>query len=373
MKQAEQILNKPQPVAGRTLNTSSISRKIGVASAEVTTEVAALLGTSRAVNILFGEKHEELSSNEIAHTLAIVLGMKGFHGLVTIKDAKKGIVENEGKEYNFETDFTKQKGEYTETPMEKQDAKKNKKKAIKEENIEDIPFVEVHESREKEFADPSSNTENTRSTETAQVLLQNKKSETKPEMESTNPQRSEAEQKANELLKNIEKTPEKYPEKEQILESKLKEPEKIKTEQEAVDVLNSLEKEINNKKIPDAKAENILEKLTERYRKLSESMKKSPSILEKIKSLINTLIAKIGISKQTQTLTKMQTGEFKMPKNIENLPKKDLDMVMQANLMQENLPKFKKVAEFLDGGFVGKEWLISSLGFIPLLGNIGVT
>lgn len=185
----------------------------------------------------------------------------------------------------------------------------------------------------------------------------------KPEKREREEKEKEKEE-ANELLNNVEKP---------TFELKLKEPEKIKNEQEAVDVLNSLEKEINNKKIPDAKAENILEKLTERYRKLSESMKKSPSILEKTKSLINTLIAKIGISKQTQTLTKMQTGEFKMPKNIENLPKKDLDMVMQANLMQENLPKFKKVAEFLDGGFVGKEWLISSLGFIPLLGNIGVT
>ena len=238
MKQAEQILNKPQPVAGRTLNTSSISRKIGVASAEVTTEVAALLGTSRAVNILFGEKHEELSSNEIAHTLAIVLGMKGFHGLVTIKDAKKGIVENEGKEYNFETDFTKQKGEYTETPMEKQDAKKNKKKAIKEENIEDIPFVEVHESREKELEGwGSKNNTIQKSEPTREMELADPSSTNKTEI--TNDRQTESQlsfENTNKEREALERR-----EKEEIN----KKPIDQFSEQEIKEMLNKIEKLIN--------------------------------------------------------------------------------------------------------------------------------
>ncbi len=84
---------------------------------ETTTEVTALLGTSRAVNVLFGEKHEDLSPNEIAHTLAIVLGMKAFHGLVTVKDARRGIVENNGEIIDLKTDLTKETGP---TPPESQ-------------------------------------------------------------------------------------------------------------------------------------------------------------------------------------------------------------------------------------------------------------
>ena len=115
--EAARMLNAPQSVAGRTINSGSILGKIWAIWLETTTEVTALLGTSRAVNVLFGEKHEDLSPNEIAHTLAIVLGMKAFHGLVTVKDARRGIVENNGEIIDLKTDLTKETGP---TPPESQ-------------------------------------------------------------------------------------------------------------------------------------------------------------------------------------------------------------------------------------------------------------
>jgi hypothetical protein len=137
-RQAAEILNKPQAVAWKTLNTSSIFRKLGVAATEVTTEVTALLGTSRAVSVLFGENHEELSSNEIAHTIAIVLGMKGFHGLVTIKDARRGLIVYEGKPYDLKTDLTK------DSPKnESKETSNNKEKSNKKNTTENFEFEEI--------------------------------------------------------------------------------------------------------------------------------------------------------------------------------------------------------------------------------------
>ena len=104
-KAAEKILNTPQKTAGQNIviNTGNFLKEASKVGAELSTEVAALLWTSRVVNFIFGEGSPDMTPNEIAHTIAIVLGMKAFHGIVTIKDKNTIIYEN--KEIKLEDGF----------------------------------------------------------------------------------------------------------------------------------------------------------------------------------------------------------------------------------------------------------------------------